>query len=296
MFSRKHPFLFSALLFTGMVCGTLVVISLILYLSFGKPRMPSGEVVGIIPIDGLITDSSFVVQKLKDFRKNESVRAIVLRINSPGGGVAPSQEMYAEVLKTVKEKTVVASMSSVAASGGYYIASAANKIFANPGTITGSIGVIMAYTNMRELMDMIGLKPVVIKSGEHKDMASPYTELSDDERKIMQGVAETIHMQFITAVADARKMKTAEVESLADGRIFTGETAREHGLVDFLGGMEEAVEWAGRSVGIEGEIHTVFAREKKFSFLEYFMESFSAKLWEKAADTGPRALYLYRSR
>jgi protease-4 len=296
MFSRKHPFLFSALLFTGMVCGTLVILSFVLYLSFGKPEIPSEKVVGIIPIDGLITDSSFVIQKLKDFRKNESVRAIVLHINSPGGAVAPSQEIYAEVLKTVKEKTVVASMSSVAASGGYYIASAANKIFANPGTITGSIGVIMTYTNVQELMEMVGLKPVVIKSGKHKDMASPFKEMSDDEEKIMKGVAETIHMQFIEAVADGREMKTSDVESLADGRIFTGETAKEHGLVDFLGGMEEAVEWAGRSAGIEGEIHTVRARKKRFSFLDYFTESFSAKLWEKAADNGPRAFYLYRGR
>ncbi len=296
MFSRKHPFLFSSLLFTGMICGTLVILSFVLYLSFGKPGMPSEKVVGIIPIDGLITDSSFVIQKLKDFRKNESVRAIVLHINSPGGAVAPSQEIWAEVLKTVKEKTVVASMSSVAASGGYYIASAADKIFANPGTITGSIGVIMTYTNVQELMDMVGLKPVVIKSGKHKDMASPFKEMSDDEEKIMNGVAETIHMQFIEAVADGREMKTSDVESLADGRIFTGETAREHGLVDFLGGMEEAVEWAGRSAGIEGEIQTVRARKKKFSFLDYFMDSLSAALLEKTADNGPRALYLYRSR
>jgi protease-4 len=164
-------------------------------------------------------------------------------------------------------------MGAVAASGGYYVACATDAIVANPGTITGSIGVIMGYTNFRQLLDKIGMVPVVIKSGPYKDTGSPTREMREDEREILQSITSTIHEQFVTAIAEGRKMDRAEVEQAADGRIFTGENAKDRGLVDRLGNFEDALEWAGELGGIDGEVVPVYARDEKLSLLRYLMSS-----------------------
>ncbi len=271
MFSRRHPYLFFLLvsfsILTVLVLGSLAMARW-MWRSAGDSGAPS---VGVIEIDGAIADSRQTIDHIRRFREDDAIKAIVIRINSPGGAVGPAQEIYREIRKTVGTKTVVASMGAVAASGGYYVASAADGIVANPGTITGSIGVIMGYTNFGELLEKIGMVPVVIKSGPYKDTGSPTREMRDDEREILQAITQNIHAQFVTAIAEGRKMARAEVERAADGRLITGEDAQARGLVDRLGNFQDALEWAGELAGIEGAVVPVYARDKKLTLLRYLI-------------------------
>ncbi len=220
-----------------------------------------GEKVALIRIQGPIVSSQDVVEQLEQYRDDSSVKAVVLRVDSPGGAVAPSQEIYEEVKKTAKKKPVVVSMGSVAASGGYYISAAATKILANPGTITGSIGVIMEIPNFKGLMDKIGVKTEVIKSGKHKDLASSFRGIGKEERRILQNVLDNVHEQFIKAVSEGRKMELQKVRELADGRIFTGQQAKELGLVDGIGNLKDAINLAARLAGVKGKPHVVTKKE-----------------------------------
>jgi len=208
--------------------------------------------------------------------------------------VGPSQEIFREIRKTSATKKVVASMGTIATSGGYYIAAGANGIVANPGTITGSIGVIMGFTNYEELLHKIGLVPIVVKSGEYKDIGSPVREMKPEEKEILQEFAKKIHRQFIEDIVDGRKMDMEKVESLADGRIFTGQESKKFGLVDRLGNLEDAIEWAGRLGGIKGKIATVYAKEKKYSLLKYFTDSSARALLNHILDPKLSADYIYR--
>lgn len=248
-------------------------ITLLILIGTKSSDLKFGEKVGIIEITGIITDSKSVIHNLKRFREDNSIKAIVLRIDSPGGGVGPAQEIFREIRKTVGVKKIVASMGAVAASGGYYIAAGTDGIVANPGTITGSIGVIIRFANFEDLLSKIGLTPVVVKSGEYKDTGSPVRKMTKEERKILQNFVNQIHKQFIIAVAEGRNMDQSKVEPLADGRIFTGEEAKNLGLIDRIGNLEDAVEWAGRMAGIEGKISAVYARKKKLPFLKYIIDS-----------------------
>ena len=299
MFSRRHPYLFFILVFSSISASAVAIIVISLLFVFGARESgyddlkAGGEKVGIIEIKGIIADSKDVIHHLKRFREDKSIKAIVLRIDSPGGGVGPSQEIFREIRKTVKIKKVISSMGSVAASGGYYIAAGTNGIVANPGTITGSIGVIMGFTNFQQLFRKIGLVPVVIKSVEYKDMGSPVRDMVDEERKILQDLSVNIHKQFVEAISEGRKMELSKVEAIADGRIFSGEQAKEIRLVDRLGNLEDAIEWAGRMAGIKGKISSVYAPEKKTSFLKYFIESSMKELADRTVNTGLYAGYLY---
>lgn len=298
MFSRRHPFLFFMLAFSSIMVAAVIVISLIFVLGtrgagFDGVIKSGGEKVGIIELTGAITESKDIIHNLKRFRENSSIKAIVIRIDSPGGAVGPSQEIFREIRKTVKSKKVIASMGSVAASGGYYVAAGADGIVANPGTITGSIGVIMAYANFQELLHKIGLVPVVIKSGKYKDIGSPVREMAKEERKILQDFSNRIHRQFIMDIAEGRGMPQAKVEALADGRIFTGEEAKDFELVDRLGNLEDAVEWAGRLGGIKGKISTVYPPEKKFSILKYLTGSSVKEFISQLVNQSLYAGYLY---
>ena len=284
MFSRRHPYLFFILIFTSVVAFTSIAISLLFVFSSKTADFEFGEKVGIIEITGVITDAKVVIQHLKKFREDDSIKAIVLRIDSPGGGVGPSQEIFREITKTIKSKKIVASMGAVAASGGYYIAAGADGIIANPGTITGSIGVIMGFANYQELLRKIGLAPVVIKSGEYKDIGSPIREMTEYEKKFLQNFADQIRKQFVEAVAEGRKVDESKVESLANGRIFSGKEAKSVGLVDRLGNLEDAIEWAGRMGGITGKISTVYAKESEFSILKYLIGSTVKELTNKTAN------------
>lgn len=225
--------------------------------------------VGLIRVEGAILDAHETVSDLKRFGKSPSVKAIVLRIDSPGGGVVPSQEIHDAVIRVRNEdnKKVITSMGTVAASGGYYIAVASDRIMANPGTLTGSIGVIMELANLQGLLKKVGVESVVIKSGTHKDLASPFRAMSAEDRKILQAVLDDVHEQFIEAVADGRALELADVRPLADGRIFTGRQARAVRLVDELGNLDDAIQTAADLAGIEGK-PTVVEPRKPFSIRE----------------------------
>lgn len=244
----------------------------------------TGDKVAVLPVTGLIADSESTIEQLKKFAKDDSVKAIVLRINSPGGGVGPSQEIYEEVKKLKGKKVVVASMGALAASGGYYISVAAQKIYANPGTITGSIGVIMQFVNVKDLIEKIGLKGMVVKSGPFKDIGSPMREMKTEERELLQGVIDNVHSQFIAAVAEGRRMERESVAKIADGRIFSGEQAKSLGLVDALGNLEDAVADAGKMAKIEGEPRVVTPPKKKLSILELLKEEAKSIIGDKLAE------------
>ncbi len=228
--------------------------------------------VGLVRITGLIAESDTTIEQIRKFAKDDSVRAIVLRVNSPGGGVGPSQEIHEEIRKLRGKKVVVTSMGALAASGGYYIASASEKIFANPGTITGSIGVIMNFVNVRDLVEKIGIRGMVVKSGEYKDIGSPVREMRPEERRLLQGVIDNVHAQFVNAVAEGRGLDREKVVAISDGRIFSGEQALALGLVDALGNQQDAVEEAGRLAKIEGEPKLILPPKKRFSILELLRE------------------------
>ena len=255
--------------------GAIVIISVAALFSLGKrdSAFRFGEQVGVIEITGVIADPKETLTQLKEFRNNEDVKAIVLRINSPGGGVGPSQEIYEEVRKTSRVKKVVASMGAIAASGGYYVASAADHVMASPGSITGSIGVIMEFANFQELFRKIGVSAFVLKSGEYKDIGFPLREMTAQEKALLQAFIDSVHAQFVAAVAEARKIPKEEIQAIADGRILSGEQAKALGLLDGLGNLEDAIAMAAKLGGIKGEPSVLYAQKRKFSFLEYLLGS-----------------------
>jgi protease-4 len=270
MFIRRHPFIFSFLIVIIVTISLFAAV--VFFLISGKDSaFEFGDRVGVVELKGIITDARPTVKQLKEFRKDERVKAIVLRIDSPGGAVAPSQEIYDEVARTVPLKKVVVSMGSVAASGGYYIAAAADHIMANPGTITGSIGVVMEFPNIEELVKKIGFNTEVIKSGSYKDIGSPLRKMSSSERELLQGVIDSVYHQFVNAVAHSRQIPVEKVTAIADGRIFSGEQAKEIGLVDSLGGLEDAVAMAGKAGGIKGDPVVIYPKKKRFSLLEFLL-------------------------
>ena len=280
MFSRRHPYLFFLLVFSVIIAGSSVVLSLLNVVYQGRSEIGFGEKVGVIELTGIIADSRKILEQIKGFRDNDSVKSIVIRIDSPGGAVGPSQEIYREIRKTIEVKSVIASLGSIAASGGYYIAAAADGIVANPGTITGSIGVILGYTNFEALFEKIGLSPVVIKSGEYKDIASPVRKMTESERDLLQEFSDNVHTQFIEHVAQGRNLPSTQVRKIADGRIFSGEKAKTLGLVDRLGNLEDAIEWAGRLGGIKGDISAVYPPEEKLPFMKYLLDMSAEQLRE----------------
>lgn len=269
---KKRPFL-SAFLVTGAVFLFFAAMVVIVAVTMKQPgSLPIGQKVGVVKIRGAITASEPIIEHLKAYREDNSVKAIVLRVNSPGGGVAPSQEIYAEVRKTVETKPVIVSMGSVAASGGYYVAAPATRIVANPGTITGSIGVIMEFTNIQELLDKIGLKTQVVKSGPYKDIGSPVRPMSKGDRRLLEKLIADVHQQFIEAVVLGRKMDSEQVSALADGRIFTGRQAQEEKLVDELGNLQDAIRTAADLGGIKGKPRVVYPEPEEPGLLKYLIQ------------------------
>ena len=260
----RHPLRKLFWLF-GMGLGGLILINLF----FPDLDLSSDDRIALIRVEGVILDSQATIGELKRFSENPSVKAIVIRIDSPGGGVVPSQEIYDAVkrIRNKNNKAVIASMGSVAASGGYYIAAATDRIVANPGTLTGSIGVIMETANVEGLLQKIGVEGVIIKSGKYKDVGSPLRKMSADERGLLQAVMDDVHKQFIEAVAEGRSLELRVAQALADGRIFTGRQAKEAKLVDELGDLEDAIQLAAEVVGIEGEPKVVEPR-RRFSLRE----------------------------
>jgi protease-4 len=264
----------SCIIITGLLV-LLVFISL--FLTLFQKNIPLGSRLALIRIEGPIIDSKEAVDELKEYTKDSSIKAIILRVDSPGGAVGPSQEIYSEVKKTIAKKKVIVSMGSVAASGGYYISAPATKIIANPGTLTGSIGVIMEIPNIEGLMNKIGIKTEVIKSGRHKDLASAFRTMGKEEREILQGVMDNVHEQFIKAVAEGRKIKIEELRKIADGRIFTGEQAKTYGLVDELGTLEDAIKTAATLAGMKEEPEVV-SKKDKLSVIDILRNKFPKEM------------------
>lgn len=253
------------LLVLGIGMGVLFLVNLL----FPDLDLSMEDRVALIRIEGVILDSQETITELKRFAENPYVKAIVLRIDSPGGGVVPSQEIFDAVqrVRNKNNKAVVASMGTVAASGGYYIAAATDRIIANPGTLTGSIGVIMETANVEGLLKKIGVEGIVVKSGKFKDVGSPLRKMTDEEQALLQSVMDDVHKQFIDAVAEGRAMEVDTVQALADGRIFTGQQAKEAKLVDELGNLDDAIQLAADIAGIEGEPKVVEPR-RRFSLRE----------------------------
>ena len=259
-------------------CGTFFYA----YFSGGDSRVLSlfsGDGVGVLQIEGAIDDPRTTLTELRRFRQTPWIKAVVVRIDSPGGAVAPTQEIFEEILRTRKNKPCIASMGSVAASGGYYIASACDKILANPGTMTGSIGVIMQLGNIEELMKKVGVKGINIKSGANKDIGSPFQPLSQEGRDILQSVVDNVHGQFVSAVAKGRGMDEARVRKLSDGRIYSGAQAKELGLIDEFGTLEDAIALAAKRVGLDEEPAVYYSRPEREHFWDrLFMGVFGVRL------------------
>lgn len=296
---RKHPIILGIFL----LVLTAILFSLLVFTiaRFTSDRPESSfslkPKVGVVVLSGIITDAKPVIDNLDKFSKDDTIKAIILRIDSPGGAVAPSQEIYDRVISLKKEKKIVASMGTTAASGGYYVACAADKIVANPGTLTGSIGVIMHFTNMEDLLKKIGVKAEAIKSGRYKDSGSPFREMTKEEKALLQGVIEDVHDQFVEVVAANRKLPKEKLQDLADGRVFTGRQALKAGLVDYLGGIEYASTIVAELAGIEGKPELIYPREEKFSIFRYLMEETLQMVRKelKEEGTGPGLSYLYLS-
>ncbi len=280
MFSRRHPFLFfltmiSACMTTAFIgcVGLVYVSSQVMDTGFSESLGGQKGNIGIVEVIGPIMSSKKIIEDIKGFRENDDIKAIIIRIDSPGGGIGPSQEIYRELIKTRAEKKVIASMGSVAASGGYYVAAATQGIVANPGTITGSIGVIMEYANLMEIAKKIGIRSVVIKSGEFKDMGSPLRELKDNEKKIFQQLVDELHLQFVSDAAKARNIDLDIMAKLSDGRVYTGQKALALKLVDRLGNLGDAIQWAGELAKIQGEPVPVYPKEDKMTFIRMLADT-----------------------
>ena len=247
----------TALVFAG--CFAIVLGALV----FGEPGVPSfgGNRVALVEVEGLIVDADRTVRELDGYGEDPSIRAIVVRVQSPGGVVGPTQEIYDAILRIrTQGKPVIASMGSVAASGGYYLAAAATRIVANPGTLTGSIGVIMQLAEIEGLLKKVGVRYEVIKSGRFKDSASFARPMTPEERAVLQAVLDDMHDQFVTAIAEGRGLGKERVRALADGRVYSGRMAKDLGLVDALGGLDEAIRLAGELGGVPGKPRLVRPR------------------------------------
>lgn len=286
---KKRPFLMALLTLGAIFVFFLLLIVVVGKMSGQSNRFVLGDKVGYVTIAGAITTSEKIIEQIDNFKEDGSIKAIVLRVNSPGGGVSPSQEIFDEVKAAAAVKPVVVSMGSVAASGGYYVAVPAQRILANPGTITGSIGVIMQFTNFEELLGKVGLKSQVVKSGLHKDIGSPVRPMSAADREILQSLIDDVYTQFVEAVAESRQMDPAKVRQLADGRIFTGRQALQAGLVDELGSYRDAIRVAAELAGIEGKPKVVYPAEDKQAFLEYFIQE-TAQIVKQGLQNGDAGL------
>jgi protease-4 len=269
---------------------TLFVVAVItlVYLSFGGSEEESfsgfGSKIGVVELDGVIFSPKQIVPQLKKFADDDSVKAIIIHVNSPGGGVAASEEIYREVkrIRDEKKKRIVASIETVGASGAYYVSSATNKIYADKGSIVGSIGVIAEWVNYGDLMRWAKLDPITMKAGEFKDTGSPTREMTPAEREYMQGLIDNMHTQFIQAVADGRHVKEADIRSIANGKVWTGEQALDLKLVDQVTDFEGAVKDTAQAVNISGEPTLVYPPKDRRSGLDLLFGDVSDYLPSRA--------------
>jgi len=274
---KKRPFLLATLTVGGIFIFFVLVVFAAGLVKSGKVVVSVGDKVGVLEVEGAIVDARLLVEQIIEFKDRSNIKAVVLRINSPGGGVGPSQEMYEELKLLAETKPLIISMGSVAASGGYYIAVAGERIFANPGTITGSIGVIMSFPNYQELMGKIGVSAEVVKSGRFKDIGSPTREFMDADRALLQEMIDDVHLQFVEAISLEREMSLETLEPLVDGRIFTGRQALKVGLIDELGTFNNAVAYAAKIAGIDADSDLVYPEPEKIDFIDRYLQSAASR-------------------
>jgi len=274
MASRGRIALITIVLIIGIVALFLATVRLLMTV-MDEGGLPGGAKVAIVEVDGIIGvaversgDADSVVRTLGEYRDNPSVAAVVVRINSPGGLVGPTQEIFSAIQRVrAAGKPVVASLGAVAASGGYYVAVGANRIFASPGTLTGSIGVVMQFANVEGLLKKVGVEYVVVKAGAFKDLGSFARAMKPEERQVLQALLDDVYGQFVMAVAERRGLDRKTVLGFADGRIYSGQQARALKMVDDLGGLEEAIDAAGKLAGIPGKPKVIYPR-RRFSLRE----------------------------
>jgi protease-4 len=258
----------------GLFALFVVAVFTLVYLTFGGQDEASfsgfGSKIAVVELDGVIFSPKQIVPQLKKFADDDSVKAIIIHVNSPGGGVAASEEIYREVkrIRDEKKKRIVASIETVGASGAYYVASATNKIYADKGSVVGSIGVIAQWVNYGELLKWAKLNAITMKAGEFKDTGSPTREMTPAEREYLQGVIDNMHTQFIEAVADGRHAKEADIRAIANGKVWTGQQAADLKLVDQIADFEGAVKDTARAVNISGEPTLVYPPKEKHSALD----------------------------
>src|ERR1051325_10171073 len=257
-----------------------------------------GDKVGVVDLEGVIIDPATVVQQIKKFGDDDSVKAIILHVNSPGGGVAASEEIYREVrrIRDEKKKRIVASIETVGASGAYYVSSATNKIYADNGSIVGSIGVIAQWVNYAELLRWAKLKDITMKAGEFKDTGSPTRDLTPAEQAYLQSLVDNMHAQFIQAVADGRKSKFEDVKAIANGKVWTGQQALSMKLIDQVAAFEAAVEDTAKAVGISGKPTLVRPEKDRKTLLDLLFGDVSEWLptREKLLEQHTGFYYLWR--
>lgn len=277
----------------GVTAGALVLFFVTVWILMSVLEgtgFPGGDKVAVVAVEGIIVDSERVARELEGYQKDSAVRAVVLRINSPGGVVAPTQEIHGAVLRLKESgKPVVASLGSVAASGGYYVATATDQIYANPGTLTGSIGVVMQMANLEGLLKKVGVEYIVVKSGKYKDLGNFAKSMGPEERRILQALLDDVYNQFVEAVAAGRSLDKEEVLGFADGRILSGHRAKELGMVDALGGLDEAIESAARLAGLPEKPKVIFPR-RRFSLLDLLKNQLGL-----TAPSLPRGLPIFKT-
>ena len=291
---QKKSFFRIFMEFSTGIFALLVLVTFCFALLPDNWKSPSGEI-AIVNIHGMLMDSRDIVQQLSDYRHNPQIRGVILRIDSPGGAVAPAQEIYSEILKLrANHKTVYASMGAVAASGGYYIACAADYVLANPGTLTGSISAVMALNNIEELTKKVGVKPNIIKSGKFKDLGSPLRAMTPEEHILLQSVVNDVHEQFVQAIAKGRGMPISAINRIADGRIMTGQQALKLNLIDEVGGLEKTIDLLAKKIGIVGK-PKVIEKKEKLPFLGWLLQDrLSNRLAEAFIPSPqPRLQYLW---
>lgn len=275
---RRHPVI-GGLIFLVLVAVFLAIgVRLLGLPGIKKTGLSFGHKIGVVNVEGIITDSFEITEQLEEFGRDDKIRAVVVRIESPGGGVVPSQEIHDAIVSLKRHKKVVASMGSVAASGGYLIACAADWIVASPGTITGSLSAVMHYANIEGLMKKLGLQAFVVKSGRYKDIGSPTRMMTQEEKDILQGVVDDSCSQFKEIIQINRKIPADRLMEITDGRIFTGRQAKSLGLVDELGGFDLAVRKAAKMAGLKGKPDLVFPPERSAGFWELLRNSMTAAM------------------
>lgn len=296
--ARRSVFTILAVAVLSLMVLSGLVLALLTSLD-GGGGLALGQRIAVIPVEGIIGDDREVLENIRRFRDDASVKGFVVAINSPGGEVGPSQSIYREIkrLRDSDDRPVIAAINSVGASGGYYIALGADSIYANPGSITGSIGVIMEMPNVEGLMEKVGVRMQVVKSAEHKDIGSPFREMSPADREVLGAMVQDVYSQFVEVVAKERRQSAAKLAPVVDGRVLSGRQALQSGLIDRLGNLNDAVAAAGRMAGLGSEPRLLYPPEDEVTLLDVLVgraESSIRNRWTRPLEqaTTPRVKFI----